>query len=68
MYYNQFDRPFNFHPNKCADEAKHYDTCNDCALDYYILSEYCKKYKKGFWQTWDFISRKKGFITFDVST
>jgi hypothetical protein len=55
MFYNQFERGFNYHPNKNADLSRHYDFCNDCALDNYILTEYCKKYKKHFWNTWDFI-------------
>ena len=58
MYYNEFDRGFNLHPNKFADIVRHYDYCNDCALDAYILENYCKKYKTEFWHIWDYLKNE----------
>jgi hypothetical protein len=58
MYYNEFDRGFNLHPNKFANRERHYDFCNDCALDSWILQLYCNIYKMEFWKTWDYIQNE----------
>jgi hypothetical protein len=57
MYYNMFDRGLNLHPNKYANKEKHYDYCNDCAQDAYILSMYCEIYKRTFWEIWEFVTK-----------
>jgi hypothetical protein len=55
MFYNQFERPFNFHPNKYANEDLYYDFCNDCSLDALILEKYCLAKRKDFQKTWQFL-------------